>query len=119
MQPLFYLLHFICFLDITGITVHVEGKKPVLFDPESDLTVQEAEDQIREMYGLVGGAITGNGLACERDQPLRTYQGEDLKFDDFESAAKEGKSTILSSNQLSCLNEAVDVLFVKLDLYFL
>jgi hypothetical protein len=81
-------------MDTTGITVLVEGKEPVLFDPKSDLTVLKAVKQIRVKFRLVGGSITANGFECDPSQPLRTYQGEDLLFAGFESAS-EGKSTIL------------------------
>ncbi len=80
-------------MDITGITVLVKGEKPVLFRLKSKMTVQVAIERIRDKYGLVGGSITANGIACVHQRPLRAYQGEDLLFDRFESAAKEGKST--------------------------
>ncbi len=92
MRPFFYLFDFNYIIDITAITVHVKGKEPVLFDPESDLTVQEAIDQIRDMNRLVGGSITTtHGLLCVHKRPLRSYQGKELSFKGFESAAKEGK----------------------------
>ncbi len=79
-------------MDITGITVLVEGEEPVLFRPKSKMTVQVAVERIRMKYGLVRGTITSNGIQCEPDQLLRTFQGEDLRFVGFVS---KGKSTTL------------------------
>ena len=78
------------------IIVHVKGRKPVRFDPESDMTVEEATEDIREKYRLVAGSITTtNGIECELKLPLQNYQKEVLLFEEFQSASEEGKSSFI------------------------